>query len=178
MKRQLVYQILFLSLLSINSAITKAQPVVVKRPRITGGINIIYATPHGNFKDAYGFGIGGELVGGVGLGSTYVIGSIGNIWYKATGNTSAGNLTTVPVKVGLKRYLLLNKFFINGDVGAATLKVNNVSSRAFTAGFGGGIKLLGLEAGLYFNTFKNNIGYSKSGFSNNTQLKIGWGILL
>ncbi|MDQ6812647.1 MAG: hypothetical protein M3040_02735 [Bacteroidota bacterium] len=178
MKRHLLCALLFFTVRSFISSLAIAQLNIVKRPRINLGTNIIYATPHGNFANAYAFGIGCELVGGIGVGSTYFIGSIGNMWYKATGNNSLGNLTTVPVKVGLKRYFLLKRFFINGDVGIATFKINNTSSSAFTAGFGAGIKLLGLEAALYYNTFKNNIGYSKAWYSNNTQAKIGWSFSL
>ncbi len=119
---------------------------------------------------------GGELFAGVGRGSTYLVGSLGIVEYSA--RSGYKSLSAVPVKIGLKKYFLLKRIFINGDVGVATIKVDEESSKAFTAGYGAGLKLLGFEAAIYFNAFKNNVGYTTSGFSNSTQVKVGWSFSL
>lgn len=176
MKKILLSSVISFSLISLLSTVANAQLGIAKRPKIALGGNLIYAMPQGKFNQAYQYGVGGELYGGLGLGSTYLLASIGIIGYK--GQSDYNTLTAVPVKVGLKKYFLLKKVFINGDLGVSTIKVNSVSSSAFTSGFGGGIRLLGLEAALYYNAFKNNAGYSTTGYSNNLQAKIGWSLSL
>lgn len=178
MKKHLLQSAIPFVLIILFSPAVRAQPGLVKKPTITFGANLIYAMPKSSFNDAYNFGGGGEVFAGVGLGSTYIIGSIGSSSFHARKSSSAGGLTIAPVKVGLKKYFLLKKIFINADVGSAKIKINNESTSAFTAGFGGGVRLLGLEAAVYFNTFKNNIGYSTSGYSNNVQAKVGWSFTL
>lgn len=153
-----------------------AQLPAVARPGLVLGGNIIYANPKTNFKNAYQFGAGGELFAGVGIRSTYVVGSVGIIGFN--GRSGYKNLSMVPVKIGLKKYFLLKRIFINGDVGVATVKVDDATAKAFTAGYGAGARLFGLEAAIYYNAFKNLIGYTSSGFSNTMQLKLGWGFSL
>ncbi len=158
-------------------ATANAQLGIVKKPGVNLGANFIYAMPQGNFKNAYQFGGGGELFTGVGWGSTYIMASVGITGYKAQ-TVYPHDITAIPVKAGLKKYFLLKKIFINGDIGVSSLKVNDATSSTFTTGFGGGARLLGLEAALYYNAFKNNGGYSTTGYSNSVQAKIGWSFSL
>ena len=176
MKKIFLHPLLCFSLILFLASTCCAQLGIVKRPKLALGANFIYAMPQGKFSDAYKFGVGGEVYGGVGLGSTYLLASIGITGYQGQSNVST--LTAVPIKAGLKKYFLLKKIFLNGDVGVSTIKVSNSSASTFTAGFGAGVRLLGLEAALYYNTFKNNVGYSTTGYSNNLQAKIGWGLSL
>lgn len=173
MRKATLVTITFLSAISFIPARLKAQVVPVKKPGLTVGANFIYSIPQGNFKNAYQFGVGGELFAGVGFGSTYIIGSIGVAGYKHQASFS-NTLTSVPIKVGLKKYFLLKKIFINGDMGVASVKAGGQGSGAFTAGFGAGVKLLGIELSLYQNTFKNTGAYSNVGYSNSLNVKIGW----
>lgn len=164
-------------LIILSSLRVDAQSVLMKKPGIILGADIIYSMPKGNFNTTYEFGLGGELLGGVGFGSTYLTGSIGITGYNSRPEYP-NNLTVIPIKAGLRKYLFFKKIFVNADLGQSTLKFNKTSSKAFTAGFGGGVRLLGFEVSLYYNTFKNNAGYTKSGFSNNVQLKAGWNFIL
>ena len=146
----------------------------IKKPGITLGGNVIYAMPQGIFQKGYSYGFGGEAYGGVGLGSTYLIATVGVTSYKPQANNGV-NLTAIPVKVGLKNYFLLKKFFINADAGVATIKNGSASGSVFTAGLGAGVRLLGLEAGLYYNTFGN---LYDDGYSNSLHAKLGWSFSL
>lgn len=174
MKKHLLQSAISFLLIILFSQSANAQLGIVKKPGITFGGNLIYAMPKSTFNESYKFGGGGEIFAGVGLGSTFITVSMGTLRFHAQKSNPAGAITIVPTKVGLKKYFFLKKVFINGDIGSAKIKTNNESTSAFTAGFGGGVRLLGIEAAVYFNTFKNNIGYSTSGYSNNVQAKVGW----
>ena len=152
------------------SAGTYAQ---LKRPRLVIGANILYANPQGSLSNGYNFGIGGELSAGIGLGKTFVIGSYGNSLYFANNENGYGNLSVKPMRIGIKQYFLANKVFVMGDVGAAAVKdkTMNTASSQFTRGIGAGLRLLGLEGGVYYNGWKSIHG---SGYSNNVQFKLGW----
>ena len=77
------------------------------------------------------------------------------------------------MRIGIKQYFLANKVFVMGDVGAAAVKdkTMNTASSQFTRGIGAGLRLLGLEGGVYYNGWKSIHG---AGYSNNVQLKLGW----
>ncbi len=45
----------------------------ISKPGITLGGNLLYAKPKGDFANAYKFGGGGEVFGGIGLGKTFII---------------------------------------------------------------------------------------------------------
>ena len=139
------------------------------KPGFTVGGNLIYSMPSGDFANAYKYGGGGEIFGGIGLGKTYLIATAGASAYRPEGNQ--GTLTYVPVKIGLKQYFLLNKLFLNGDIGTASIKVRDVKSNQFTIGLGAGARLLGLEAGLYLASFKNP---NAKGYFNSLNAKVGW----
>jgi hypothetical protein len=172
MKKQLfIFTIIFVSIFLFGVS-AKAQ---LKKPGIELGGNFIYGTPKGKFADAYNFGVGGELYGGVGLGSTYLIATIGITGYKAQSQNEAGTMVSRPVTLGLKKYFLLKKLFINADAGASSVKVSNTTYSGFTGGVGAGVRLLGLEAGLYYNTFKNPF---SNGYNNSLNAKIGFGFSL
>lgn len=174
MKKNLLQFVVACSTFVLATASAKAQLGIITKPGLALGANFIYSMPQGNFKDHYKFGVGGELYAGIKWGSTSLIGTVGVTGYKNQSGYS-NTLTTVPVKVGLKKYFLLRKIFINGDLGVTTVKVGGASSSGFTAGFGAGVRLLGLELALYQNAFKNNGGYSTTGYSNSLNAKIGWG---
>lgn len=85
-----------------------------------------------------------------------------------------GQLTEKPVKIGVKHYLLANKFFINGDAGFTFLKDHTLSAaeKNFVRGIGAGVHLLGLEASLYYDGWKS---LHTGGYSNSIMVKVGWG---
>lgn len=175
MKKNLLHRAVFSSLLFLAVTTANAQLGIIKKPGLALGANFIYSMPQGNFNDAYKFGVGGEIYAGIKWGSTALIGSVGATAYKNRSGFS-NTLTSVPVKVGLKKYFLLRRIFLNADLGVTTVKVGGVSSSGFTAGFGAGVRLLGLELSLYQNTFKNNGAYSSSDYSNSLNAKIGFAL--
>ncbi|MDB5191019.1 MAG: hypothetical protein JWQ96_582 [Segetibacter sp.] len=143
------------------------------KPGFTIGGNLLYAKPSGKFANAYNFGGGGEVFGGMGLGKTYLIATAGAAAFKPDGDQ--GTLTYLPLKIGVKHYLLLNKIFVNGDIGTASVKARGLQSKRFTRGIGAGVRFLGLEAGLYYDGWKNE---NTSGYSNSLNAKVGWSFKL
>lgn len=146
-------------------------PVPAIKPTVTLGASLVYSMPQSDFKDAYKYGLGGEVFGGIGWGSTLVIATVGASAFSAETNNNSGTLTYVPVRVGVKKFFLLKRLFINGDLGVASVKNKDFKESAFTIGAGAGVRLLGLELGLYYNTFKvkemkrANTLNAKAGFS-------------
>jgi len=124
------------------------------KPGVTAGINAVYSIPKSWFKEAYSYGIGGEVYGGLGLGKTFLVATVGYSAFKEDVSLNAETMTYRPVKIGIKQMFFLKKLFIQGDLGAASVKYRGVSEHAFTAGAGAGVRLAGLEIGLYYNAFK------------------------
>jgi len=155
--------------------VTSIANAQIQRPGITLGGNIIYAKPKGDFNEMYNFGGGGEVFGGVGLGKTFIIATGGYSAFKAKSGTHSGTLTYTPVKIGLKQFILGKTLFVNADIGKATVKYKDFNESRFTRGIGFGAKLIGLEAALYYDGWKNK---NASGFSNSLNVKVGWNILL
>jgi hypothetical protein len=147
----------------------------LKKPGITLGGSLLYSMPKGDFDKAYKFGIGGEAYAGVGWGQTFLIGTVGYSGYQPESGNSAGTLNYIPVKLGLKQFFLMKRLFINADLGIASVKNKNMSESAFTRGIGAGVRLLGMEAGLYYDGFKIK---NADGFSNSLNAKLGWSFSL
>lgn len=163
---------LFLISFFLLSANADAQ---ISKPGITIGGHLIYAKPKGDFANAYKFGGGGEVFGGIGLGKTFIIATAGLSKFAAHSDTHSGWLTYTPLKIGLKHYLFRKLLFVNADIGKAIVKNKNFNESRFTRGIGVGAKLLGLEAGLYYDGWKN---VNAGGFANSVNFKLGWSILL
>jgi len=178
-----VFKAIFMHKVLLNTAISfslffmaaDAAKAQVQKPGITLGAYLIYAKPTGDFKEAYNFGGGGEVYGGAGLGKTFIIVTAGLSAFKPQPDMHSGTLTYVPVKIGLKHYVFRKLLFINADLGRAVVKNKNFNESRFTRGFGFGAKLLGLQAALYYDGWKN---VHASGFSNSMNIKIGWSISL
>ncbi len=145
----------------------------ISKPGITLGGHLIYAKPKGDFANAYKFGGGGEVFGGIGLGKTFIIATAGFSKFAAHSDSHSGWLTYTPLKIGLKHFLFRKLLFVNADIGKATVKNKNFNESRFTRGIGVGVKLLGLEAGLYYDGWKN---VNAGGFSNSLNIKFGWSI--
>lgn len=155
--------------------LTKPAKAQIQKPGATFGGYLIYASPQGNYKKDYNFGGGGEIFGGIGYGKTFIIATAGFSAFQATSNNNAGTLTYVPFKVGLKQYFLAKHLFINGDIGVASVKNKIFKESQFTRGIGAGVKLLGVEAALYYDGWKNK---NTGGFSNSMEVKFGWSFSL
>jgi hypothetical protein len=134
-----------------------------------------YASPvQTSFKNDYNFGLGAE--GGVGIGfgaKTFLTGTVGYTVFDAR-SKEAGNITYVPMKVGLRRYLLPgNLLFIHADAGVGHIKdkTNNSSYSRFTADVGAGAKLGPFEIGVAYDGFKRE---GAPGYASWLAFKAGW----
>jgi hypothetical protein len=160
------------SLIFLLVNIAEAQ---IQKPGVTLGGYVIYAKPKGDFAKAYRFGGGGEVFGGAGFGKTFIIATAGFSQFKAGSDSHLGTLTYTPVKIGVRQFIFRKVLFINADLGMATVKNKTFNEMSFTRGIGAGAKLLGLQAALYYDGWKNK---KTSGFSNSMNFKVGWGLSL
>jgi hypothetical protein len=174
MKNSLIKAGIAVFILNIFAVPTHAQ---IKRPHLLVGGNASYYNPQGSFANTYKFGVGGELFGGIGVGKTYLVATLGTSNFFADKENPFGNLIYKPVKVGVRQFLFSNKIFVNGDMGVGYVKDKTMSNtqNKFAAGAGVGVRLLGLEGGLYYNGWK---ALHEPGFSGNVQLKVGWSMTL
>jgi hypothetical protein len=161
-------------LLCLLTATGKTQ---IKRPRLLVAANVSYINPQGSFGDKYKFGAGGEISGGIGVDKTFLVATLGTSTLFTDNKAEANKLAIKPVKIGVRHFFLAKRLFINGDVGMASVKdkTTGISQNRFTRGVGAGVRLFGLEGGLYYDGWKS---INETGFSNSVQLKIGWGMTL
>jgi hypothetical protein len=124
------------------------------------------------FKDNYGYGLGGEVGAAFGAHKTFFTGTIGYSYFDARSGREGGNLTIVPMKLGIRRYLLpANLIYLHADAGVATIKDKGSDTRTsgFTADVGGGVKLGPMELGVAYDGFS----YQGS-FRSFVAFKAGW----
>ncbi|MES2330312.1 MAG: hypothetical protein V4539_11960 [Bacteroidota bacterium] len=142
--------------------------------------NVTYANPTSSFKDISNYGIGYELGGGIGFGKTILMGSVGYMQYHLPNPTSGGlvfesqepDMKFTPIKVGIRRYLLLG-LFVNGNLGMAVRKwgtTPNVNYFLYEAG--AGYKLGFFEVGAAYT------GYSSSGHTGINALLLKAGLAI
>ncbi len=121
--------------------------------------------PQGDFKDKYlyNYGAGGEIYGGVGWGKTFALATIGYKIYAENSSVVRPTLYVIPIKIGVIQLLLMKRLFVQGDVGTASIKVKGGDSRsAFIYDIGAGVRLAGLELGLFYESFKGSDIYGES----------------
>jgi hypothetical protein len=132
-----------------------------------------YASPvESSFKNDYNFGVGGEAGLGIGTGKTFFTGTVGYTVFDAV-SKEIGNITYVPVKVGLRRYFLpMNLLFIHVDAGVGHIKdkTTNSSYSRFTGDVGAGAKLGPFEIGVAYDGFSRDGG----GYASWIGFKAGW----
>lgn len=147
----------------------------LKKPGFILGAGFIYSNSRGNFGNEFSRGLGAEIRGGIGLGKTYLVASTGYAYF--FGKHDNDNLPVRPFKIGLRRYILGKKIFINTDIGRATIKdkIKGTNEVHNLRGFGAGAHLLGLEAAINYEGWDNA---GSNGFSNSLQYKIGWNFKL
>lgn len=135
------------------ASVVKAQII---KPSVTLGFNAMYCMPQGDFKNAYKFGAGGEIYGGVGWGKTFVLATVGYRAFKEEANISSGTLTFIPVKLGVKRLFAMKRLFIQADAGFLTSKLEKSTDNhnGFTYDIGAGLRLGGVELGLFYDGYK------------------------
>lgn len=145
--------------------------------------NVMYNGPTGEkFSGAYNAGAGVEAGGGIGWGRTFLVGTLGYNWFHTTGNyknivtPQAGNMSSTPIKVGLRQYLFGRMLYakVDGGVAFTDNKFNNGSK--FIADAGVGVKLLGFNLGVDVNTLNFGLGnpYTDSKWVSWIAFKAGW----
>lgn len=114
--------------------------------------NFTYANPSNtNFKNISNYGAGFELGGGIGFGKTILMGSAGQMRYNVP---SAGHIDVTPLKIGIRRYILLG-LFVNGNIGMAIQKydVLNEKKNSFLYEAGAGFKFGFFEVGAAYTSY-------------------------
>ncbi len=143
------------------------------KPGLLLGVNAVYSKPSANFSNSYKAGIGGEIVGGIGLGKTFLVATAGSTRFIS--NKEATDFTYQPFKVGIRQYIFGKRLFINADLGTAKIRHSNkdeVESQPMQS-FGAGARLLGFELGVAYEGWNNSI----TGKNNNSILyKLGWSV--
>lgn len=162
-----------LGLLATIFFATNTHAQIVKPGVMVGG-NLQYAKPSGDFRNTHNYGLGAEAFAGVGLGKTFLVGTIGISSFHSTVN-EVGNITYIPMKLGVRQFLFGRTLFVNADLGSGKVKVNGNSDKRFLVGFGAGARFLGVEAQVYFDGWKNQ---NSTAFSNSMLFKVGTSLVL
>lgn len=169
---------LSLFIIILMSICTVLQAQILKRPRALMFGNIAYASPTGSGLDAnYRGGVAAEFGGGLGLGKTILTGSVGYQLFSSRAGVTAGNLRIVPLKLGVRRYLLGSIFLqAHGGIATQTYAHSSTKSSSFVYELGGGLKILKLlEVQLTTNSWKQPGATARS---NAWFLKAGWSLRL
>lgn len=147
----------------------------LKRPRALIGANLATSTPTSDqFNQQYDIGYGAELFGGVGLGRTIFVGTVGYHLFKTNANSSGNDLKTFPVKVGV-RQKFFGPVFLQTNVGSIFVNKSGTTNGNLWWDAGGGIKFSFLELSAQYGGWKPDGATEANRF---WQYKLGWSINL
>ena len=136
--------------------------------------HVVYSAPVDTyFAHNYSCGIGVE--GGLGFGTnrTFLMGTIGYSNFSAYSENPYGKLSFIPVKVGIRHYLLVGKLlFLNADAGVGILKNGLYNGSRFSADIGLGVKLGPFEVMADYDGYSNSSSET-SGYSSWIGIKAG-----
>jgi hypothetical protein len=121
--------------------------------------NFTFTSPQGtDFTKNFANGSGFEIGGGYTIGKTVIIGSTGYVNYLAATNTTTnGDLNVIPIKFGVRRYLV-GKLFVNGQIGTAieSYSKGSASGSKFLYEVGAGVKIIRLiEVGAAYTSYQS-----------------------
>lgn len=121
--------------------------------------NFTFTSPQGtDFTKNFASGSGFEIGGGYSIGKTVIIGSTGYVNYlAATNSTTYGDLNVIPIKFGVRRYLV-GKLFVNGQIGTAieSYSKGSASGSKFLYEVGAGVKIIHLiEVGAAYTSYQS-----------------------
>jgi len=125
-----------------------------------------YAAPVDSyFKHNYNYGAGVEGGAGIGTGRTFLVATFGYTSFKSVSESSYGNTSYVPIKGGIRHYILVAKIlFIQADAGVGIIKNEIVNSSRFSGDIGAGVTLGPFEIIVNYDGFSRtsaeNTGYS------------------
>lgn len=128
-----------------------------------------------NFKENYNLGAGIEGGGGFGVNRTFLTATTGYSFFNARHGKGVGNLSYVPLKIGIRQYILpLKLVFIHADAGVAFLNSSSMGAeKRFAADIGAALNLKAFELGAAYEGFTRP-GSETSGFSSWIGFKVGW----
>lgn len=136
--------------------------------------HVLYAVPvDQRFEKNYSYGLGVEGGIGLGTGRTFIVGTVGYSSFTAFSSNPYGKLSYVPIKIGIRRYLLVGKLlFINVDAGVGILQNGLYNGSRFSGDIGLGVKLGPFEVMADYDGFaKSSI--EGSGYSSWIGIKAG-----
>ncbi len=119
----------------------------------------VYNVPVDNyFNHNYNYGLGVEGGAAIGTGRTFLVVTTGYTSFQSVSGNSLGNVSYVPIKAGLRHYLLVGKIlFFNVDAGVAHISDHAVKTSRFSGDVGLGVKLGPVEV------IANYDGYARPG---------------
>ncbi|MBS1596849.1 MAG: hypothetical protein JST75_01385 [Bacteroidetes bacterium] len=134
-----------------------------------------YALPADSyFKHNYNYGLGVEGGAGIGTSRTFLVATVGYTSFKSVSGNSFGNTSYVPIKGGIRHYLLVGKIlFIQVDGGVGMIKNNFVNSSRFSGDAGLGVKLGPFEVIADYDGFTRGSA-ENSGYSSWIGIKAGF----
>lgn len=125
-----------------------------------------YAAPVDSyFKHNYNYGAGVEGGVGFGTGRTFLVATFGYTSFKSGSENAYGNTSFVPIKGGIRHYILVAKIlFLQADAGVGIIKNDAISSSRFSGDIGAGVTLGPFEIIVNYDGFSRtsaeNTGYS------------------
>jgi hypothetical protein len=137
----------------------------------------LYANPvDKNFKDNYNSGLGIEGGAAVGWGKTFIVGTVGYTSFFDSDKNTSGNISYVPLKIGLRQYIFSKFVYLHGDLGIAKIKndLYNNQSR-FSGDIGAGVKFTSFEMQLDYDGFTRK-SPDVSGYSSWIGIKAGFNL--
>ena len=118
--------------------------------------------------------MGVEGGAGIGTGRTFLIATVGYTSFRSVSGNSFGNTSYIPLKAGIRHYLIVGKIlFIHADGGAGIIKNNIVNSSRFSGDIGLGVKLGPVEVLADYDGFTRSSS-ENSGYSSWIGIKAGF----
>jgi len=135
----------------------------------------LYAAPVDSyFKHNYNYGWGVEGGAGIGTGRTFLVGTIGYTSFSNVSGNSIGTTSYVPLKGGIRHYLLVGKIlFIHADAGVGIIKNNITNGSRFSGDVGVGVKLGPVEVLADYDGYSRSSAET-SGYSSWIGIKAGF----
>jgi hypothetical protein len=126
------------------------------------------------FKHNYNYGGGVEAGAAFGTGRTFLLGTIGYTSFRTASGNKNGNIDFVPIKAGLRHYLLVGKLlFFQVDAGVAHVQNSLVYGSRFTGDLGLGMRLGAFEVLAVYDGYARS-GEENAGYSSWFGLKAGF----
>jgi hypothetical protein len=99
-----------------------------------------------NISRTYSHAFGAEVGGGLGFDDTFFQLSLGYNKFKQKESVTSGPLTIIPVRVGVRQYIVPNTVYLHGNGGVAWIKNQTIPTEtSFTVSGGVGVQFSVIE---------------------------------